>query len=77
MWNEFSPFDPDDDSGAINDGWPNFYRLWGAGNPPELRGRGAVIVISKVRDALLEGRFIVEQSPQYVVRDDLNESSPV
>lgn len=73
MWNEFSPFDPDDDSGAINDELAaNFYRLWGAGNLQNCVAAERHRYL-KVRDALLEGRFIVEQSPQYVVVRDVYE----
>ncbi len=67
MFNEFSPFDPDEDSGAVNDELvSNFYRLWGAGVLQNCVATERERYL-RVRDALLEGRFIVEQSPQYVV----------
>ncbi len=64
----FSPLDMDEDPESINPVLSsNFYHLWGA---KKIQNDPTAPLYDFVRNALLEGRFIVEDSPQYeIVRD--------
>ena len=71
MGETFRPLDPDQDlSGLRAELTAAFYRLWGA---KQIQNEPTHEHYPRVRDMLLEGRFIVENSPQYAVVKDVYE----
>lgn len=70
LWasDHFTSLDLDQEPGAIDGELVSkFYHLWGA---KKIQNKPTAPLYDFVRNALLEGRFIVEQSPQYeIVRD--------